>query len=440
MYRWIKSLQKKLDGLIYQAVLKLLRVSPNPLYRLLLTLQFGRTPTQESTPLRRALKRRLKAGPGPSIWFLPCLTWFSNGFQRPHQMARAFADIGCPIIYCEPPWRLGEKHVTEEGMRAREFFGVRDLDARLHLLRCPPSLLIEYMAQSLPDCLLLLWPFQANFIPRAASTMVIYEIIDDHALFSAGERDRTWERTHRRWLRDADVVVGTADDIMKQLLPVRPDALLLPNGVCIKDWAFTGCPPVPEDLQPIRKFSVVVGYYGAIAPWFDWALWEWLAQARRDWAFLLIGYPYHQSDLEEIAHRTRRHPNIFYLGAKPYASLPNYLHHFDVATIPFILNDITHACSPVKLFEYMAAGKPIVTTLMREILKYKSVLFAAGPEDFLSQLEKALLLRNDPAHRSLLKGEAEENAWTERAERLRSAIEAARSRQNNVPRRHLENA
>jgi hypothetical protein len=131
----------------------------------------------------------------------------------------------------------------------------------------------------------------------------------------------------------------------------------------------------------------------------------------------------------------RRHANVFYLGAKPYDALPQYLACCDVAVIPFVLNEVTHACSPLKLFEYMAAGKPIVATPMREITKYRSVLFASGCGEFVQQLERAVCLGGDPEYKSLLRQEAESNTWRARAIRIREAVEVARQAQEGRPRR-----
>ena len=114
---------------------------------------------------------------------------------------------------------------------------------------------------------------------------------------------------------------------------------------------------------------------------------------------------------------------------KPYSALPAYLQHFDVATIPFILNPITHATSPVKLFEYMAAGKPVVATKMREILKYSSVFFTDGGDDFVRSIDKALASRSDPAYLDLLAREAQANTWRERASTLGNLMHAVETRQ-----------
>jgi glycosyltransferase involved in cell wall biosynthesis len=115
--------------------------------------------------------------------------------------------------------------------------------------------------------------------------------------------------------------------------------------------------------------------------------------------------------------------NIYWLGVKQYDELPSYLHYFDVATIPFLVNDITHATSPLKLFEYMAGGKPIVITPMRESMQYDGVLVADGPDKFAEQLDKAILLSKDPQYVNKIKRLALQNTWESRAEEILIKIE-----------------
>ena len=95
--------------------------------------------------------------------------------------------------------------------------------------------------------------------------------------------------------------------------------------------------------------------------------------------------------------------------------MQNYASRIDVLTIPFLINDITKATSPVKLFEYMALNKPIVTTDMDECRKYESVLIGHDHDEFLAQLDRALELRSDPQYLELLDREALANTWKEKA-------------------------
>jgi hypothetical protein len=413
---------------------------PTPVRELLWT----RTPVErlrERPPLRDTpqvvaeLRRRLTEGPGPSIWFLPTQTWYSTNFQRPQQMARALAAAGCPVVYGEP-WAM-QPMTSAQGRTEAKFHGVKELSPRLHLVRWPTPHLRRLIAEAGPDVILMMWPTQAELLPEQSKSMVVYEMIDDHALMP--DADETFRAIHRKWVRDADVLVATADDLLAQLKPLRPDVLLLPNAVVMEDWTKAAAADVPADLAAARRSSVLVAYYGTMAEWFDWELWEGAARARRDWSFVLIGPP-HDPRTDTIHARVSSHPNMHYLGAKPYQSLPAYVAHCDVMAIPFVLNSITHSCSPVKLFEHMAARKPVVATPMREILKYQSVLFAGTVDEFVQRIETCIRRREDPAYRDTLEREARENTWQRRAETLRHAIDSARVTQGGLPRRARRSA
>jgi hypothetical protein len=427
----LKSLMYGGRGIAKAVFLRL----PSPLRELLWT----RTPAErfrERRPLRdmprvvTELRRRLAEGPGPSIWILPTQTWYSTNFQRPQQMARALSAAGCPVVYGEP-W--GKQHITPHGRVEAKFHGVKELSPGLHLVKWPTPHLRRLIAQAAPDVILMMWPTQADLLPEQSKSMVVYEMIDDHELVP--DADETFRVNHRRWVRDADVLVATADDLLAQLKRLRPDVLLLPNAVLMEDWTKAVDAGVPPDLAAARKAPVVVAYYGTMADWFDWGLWEGAARARPNWSFILIGPPHDRRRIDAVHARVSSHPNMHYLGPKPYESLPAYVAHCDVMAIPFVLNSITHSCSPVKLFEHMAGGKPVVATPMREILKYRSVLFAETPEDFVKQIETGLRQRQDPAYRETLEREARENTWQRRAETLRYAIETARTAQGGLTRR-----
>jgi glycosyltransferase involved in cell wall biosynthesis len=92
--------------------------------------------------------------------------------------------------------------------------------------------------------------------------------------------------------------------------------------------------------------------------------------------------------------------------------------------IPFRINEITESASPIKLFEYMALGRPIVTTDMAECRKYKSVLIGKDHEDFIQRIDDALAMKNDKDYGALLKREARENTWESRVELISKLLRA----------------
>ena len=250
--------------------------------------------------------------------------------------------------------------------------------------------------------------------------MIVYEYIDELTEHITGTiPDFVFER-HRRLLADPRVfVIATADKLFAEVTRVRSgNCLLSTNGVDTEVWR-VGAGAAPADLEPIVATGrPIVAYHGAIARWIDPALIE--AAARTDeFELVLIGY---EHDRELRTRGILDLPRVHFLGAKPYAELPRYAHFYDVAILPFARNEITESVSPVKIFEYMAAGKPVVTTGLPECRKYRSCLIADTPDEFVKQLRRALDLRRDPDYLATLRDEAESNAWIEKARSVYRAL------------------
>jgi glycosyltransferase involved in cell wall biosynthesis len=231
---------------------------------------------------------------------------------------------------------------------------------------------------------------------------------------------------HRHLVKTADLCVATATKLFEEMKAQRPDALLCPNGA---DYPFfssardRSCLPAPSDLrQLVETGRPIVGYHGALARWFDYELLWRVSRARPQWQFVLIGPDYDSSLLPSGVTAL---PNVYWLGSRAYSTLNAYLAYFDVAMIPFKLNQITASTSPIKLFEYMAAGKPVVSTALPECARYPVVLVAKGQEAFVAQLGQALHLRDDPGYLRLLDRTARENSWERRAKQVIAALESA---------------
>jgi len=172
-----------------------------------------------------------------------------------------------------------------------------------------------------------------------------------------------------------------------------------------------------EFRKILGKKKPIIGYYGAFASWFDYEMIKELAIKRPQYSIVLIGTKYDEtlekSKIEELQ-------NIYFLGTKDYKTLKNYANKFDVCTVPFVINDITKATSPLKIFEYMALGKPIVTTAMDECKKYKSIFIANNKEEFIELIDKAIEIRkeNNEEYFKTLKKEALENTWRSKTEEI----------------------
>lgn len=173
-----------------------------------------------------------------------------------------------------------------------------------------------------------------------------------------------------------------------------------------------------KEFQDILdKNKPIIMYYGALAKWFDYELIKKIAKTNK-YSIVLFGIKYDESFDENISNEE----NIYFLGSRDYKILKNYANKADVLTIPFLLNDITKATSPVKIFEYMAIHKPIVITDLYECRNYKSVLIAKNHKDFIKKLDEAIKLKNDKNNIELLDKEAKENDWSKKAEAIINLI------------------
>jgi 2-polyprenyl-3-methyl-5-hydroxy-6-metoxy-1,4-benzoquinol methylase len=231
---------------------------------------------------------------------------------------------------------------------------------------------------------------------------------------------------HARALREADVVASVAHTLHEQALRERPDALYMPNAV--EAGRFDREPELnpalvdPEFSTVLAAGRPIAGYYGALASWFDYALIADIARQRPDWSFVLIGPDYDGS----LARFKLDHlPNVYCLGPRPYAALPGYLHRFAVAMIPFRINEITLATSPLKLYEYFAAARPVISTPLPECAAFKEVRIVRDAGELSAALDAAVKDAKKPEFAARLAELAAQNTWQARARGTMHAVEQA---------------
>lgn len=244
---------------------------------------------------------------------------------------------------------------------------------------------------------------------------IIYEYIDELSDEISGHLpDFVYDR-HKHIIEDkSNIAVGSADKLIEEIEEIRgkENVAMITNGVQYDHWQYRS-DEVPEKLKDIvSKGKPIIGYFGALAKWFDYELLKKVAKERPNYEIVLIGFLYDNSFKDSKIDELE---NVHYLGIVDYKELNQYSQYFTISTIPFLLNDITESTSPVKLFEYMAMGHPIVTTDMRECRKYKSVLIGKSHENFIEKLDFALTLDKNDEYYNYLKEEALANTWKEKA-------------------------
>jgi glycosyltransferase involved in cell wall biosynthesis len=230
----------------------------------------------------------------------------------------------------------------------------------------------------------LYYPFHARDLERFAGAVLVYDVLDDPLIHPDPEA----ARHHAALLARADLVVTSSRLLQEQLRPTRPDALLVPNGVWPEDFAAAAGRIPPRDGAPLR-----VGYAGAIAEWFDFGLLRETAAAMPDCEFHLAGPCTRPGELRALLEAC---PNVRHLGVLDYGALPGFYAGLHVGIVPFVLNEVTHKVSPLKMFEFLAAGRPVVATAMAEIAALPEVL-VGDRASFAGQIRAAQARAGDPA-------------------------------------------
>ena len=256
---------------------------------------------------------------------------------------------------------------------------------------------------------------------------VIYEYIDELTPDIAGTKklpQNIIEKYNYSVMDTQNVyVVATADKLYEDVVNKRGETKLIfsTNGVDYDFYQSFDKYFVEENyLEIINNGKINIGYYGALAKWVDYDLIRRINNTNK-YNIILFGVKYDDSFDKSAIEKLE---NVYYLGTKDYSVLKYYAKEIDVLTIPFLINDITKSTSPLKLFEYMALHKPIVTTNMNECRKYKSVMIAKSHKEFIKDLEIAYENKNNKKYIKLLDKEAKDNSWNEKSKVLIEYLEA----------------
>ncbi len=274
------------------------------------------------------------------------------------------------------------------------------------------------------------WAANSFYMKWYKAKTIIYDFVDDLEMFPlVGNKIY---RRHDEFLEKADIVLVTATRLIDKIKDRRPDAVISHNAVSFDTWQVEGSVKPDEEMKKLVGKKPMVGYLGSlIESCFDYDLLKYAAKARPEYNFVISG-PL-DFDTSNDEHTWKEYPNIHFVGTvEKYEDLAERIHFFDVCTVPFLLNHVTQSISPLKLFEYMAAGKPIVTSDMRECKKYKSVLASKDEKEFVLNLDKAMKLKDDKDFKALVLKEAKENTWEARTEKVLELLSACEEKRKKV--------
>ena len=382
---------------------------------------FDAPPETEESPLTAAPSAAI------DIVLFPVFD-FEFRFQRPQQIATELARRGHRVFWVSPTRRAVDKPLRYGLIPLREnLFEVQiespgfdlyggalqpgDEDVAVESLRQ------LYRNEGIAESgVVIQFPFWRRFalpLRREFGAKLLYDKMDDWEHWPTEPRISAFNLDEEQSLmKECDSLVVTAREMAQRYRHNLPLPRLIANGA---DFEFFHKGDPHPALSALQK--PVIGYYGAIAPWFNLELLIDLAKQRPHFTFVLIG-AVHGIDIGPL----RELPNVHLPGEKNYRELPAYLAGFDVCLIPFRINALTNAVDPVKMYEYCSQGKPVISSPMPEILHLDTVIrFASDTPSFLRAIDDALGEKGTEQREKRI-AFARENTWGDRTSAFQSAF------------------
>lgn len=265
-------------------------------------------------------------------------------------------------------------------------------------------------------------PSALRFSDHLTPDAMVYDCMDELSAFK--NADPALPHLERTLMRRADIVFTGGQSLYEAKKHLHHNIHAMPSSVDVEHFALARrCEDHPADQRDLPRPRL--GFFGVLDERLDVPLLAGLADARPDWQFVMIG-PVVKIDPADLPRR----PNVHYLGPKSYAELPRYIAGWDVAMLLFARNDATRYISPTKTPEYLAAGKPVVSTSIRDVVspygERELVRIADTRADFVRACEAALAERPEPRRAradAFLRNTSWDRTWSKSALLLKAVLE-----------------
>ena len=272
-------------------------------------------------------------------------------------------------------------------------------------------------------------PMMLPFSEHVPADCVVYDCMDELANFKGAPPELL--PLEQRLLGQADLVFTGGYSLYEAKRERHPSIHPFPSSVDVAHFAQARSKLIePEDLAELPHPRL--GFYGVVDERMDLDLLAAVADARPAWSIVIVG-PVVKISEDDLPRR----PNLYYLGSKSYAELPDYLRGWDVALMPFAINEATRFISPTKTPEYLAGGLPVVSTPITDVIRHygdiEAVKIAATPQEFVAACEAALALaEGDGGWRQSVDQMLSELSWDRTQAQMEALIEQAVARAEHV--------
>ena len=357
------------------------------------------------------------------IIFFPMVNW-NYRWQRPHHIARQFASNGHRVFYLtstlrklENPFEIDilEENIYEVELSSPKYFDIYKDKIADSLLKSLSESFTKLQNELKLDAISIVafptWTPLVFLLKKLFGFKVIFDYVDAIQEFPNINKERKKEEDVL--LQNSDLVITSASKLFQKVQQTNKNTMFVPNA---GDFDLFSKSTSDELLKDFQK--PIIGYFGAIAEWFDTDLIGFIVKNRPKLTFVFIGDTY-GSNLKKI----RNLKNVYFLGERPYMELPEYLHCFDACLIPFKLTPLIQSSHPIKIYEYLAAGKPVITTQIPDLLPMNDLCYIAKDKiGFLEKLDEALK-END---KKLIENRIEfasKNTWQDRFQVIYNQLE-----------------
>lgn len=257
----------------------------------------------------------------------------------------------------------------------------------------------------------ILWtslPTAVDMAGHLGETSLVYYCGDDFSALAGVDHDTVAIR-EQELMDKADLIVAASDKLVQKFPADK--TRLLPHGVDYQRFAT----PAPRAADLPDDGKITVGFYGSLSNWLDIDLMVDVITRLPDVHFVLIG------KIETDVSRVLALPNVLHLGPRPHADLPGYSQHWHIAMLPFLDNAQIRACNPLKLREYLATGRPVVSTPFPALMPYKDhVAVATTAEEWIAAIQASIDEPSSSERQALVK----DHTWQARAHLLSGWLDA----------------
>lgn len=252
----------------------------------------------------------------------------------------------------------------------------------------------------------------SDLIQKINSKLIIYDCADELKAFTGSTKEVETEEL--KLIKLSHIVFASSDKLYKNKRKYSNHVYLIKNGVDVDHFIITNETLENEEILKIKK--PIVGYIGAIWDWVDLDLIAFLARERPEISIVLIGPV--NTDISIIKNLN----NVFIIGKRHYEVLPNYIKSFDVCIIPFLINELTENADPIKLYEYMATGKTIVSTDLPEAKKFSCIKIAKNYNEFVEYITESIQIQRNNGEVKNQIDLAKKNSWDKKVKKIEKVI------------------